>query len=93
MIITALMDLYDASGPVIWSYARKRTDSETEACGVIVAAFGDAAQQPLFFDGRVSSLARLLLLVHAATQPAHPMPTHAAGGRHWAPTCQLPLAT
>lgn len=62
-----LISLYDRCGPQIWRYARVRTRDDAEASGVIVAAFGEAARSPGFFDGSISALARILLIVRANT--------------------------
>jgi hypothetical protein len=62
-----LINLYDRSGPEIWRYARTRTRDDTEASGVIVAAFGEAARSATFFDGSISALVRILLIVRANT--------------------------
>jgi DNA-directed RNA polymerase specialized sigma24 family protein len=61
------MNLYDRCGPAIWRYTRARTRDDAEASDVIVAAFGEAAQSPSFFDGSISALTRILLIVHANT--------------------------
>jgi hypothetical protein len=77
-----LLDLYDAWSAVIWTYAKARTASESEARGVVVDAFGTAAQNQAFFDGPVSPIGRLLMLIDGIVRSAESIQ---AASRHRRP--------